>query len=42
MAIPIWKDKFVNLGSYASRYFRIQAGGTTIYSGRAYRAAASR
>ena len=41
MAIPIWKDKFVNLGSYASRYFRIQAGGTTIYSGRAYRAASS-
>lgn len=41
MAIPIWKDKFVNLGSYASRYFRIQVGGTTIYSGRAYRAASS-
>ena len=41
MAIPIWKDKFVNLGSYASRYFRIRVGGTTIYSGRAYRAASS-
>ena len=41
MAVPIWKDKFVNLGSYASRYFRIQVGGTTIYSGRAYRAASS-
>ena len=41
MAIPIWKDKFVNLGTYASRYFRIQVGGTTIYSGRAYRAASS-
>lgn len=41
MAIPIWKDKFVNLGSYASRYFRIRVGSTTIYSGRAYRAASS-
>ena len=41
MAVPIWKDKFVNLGSYASRYFRIQVSGTTIYSGRAYRAASS-
>lgn len=41
MAVPIWKDKFVNLGSYASRYFRIQVGGNTIYSGRAYRAASS-
>ena len=41
MAIPIWKDKFVNLGTYASRYFRIRVGSTTIYSGRAYRAAPS-
>ena len=41
MAIPIWKDKFVNLGTYASRYFRIRVGSTTIYSGRAYRAASS-
>lgn len=41
MAVPIWKDKFVNLGTYASRYFRIQVGATTIYSGRAYRAASS-
>lgn len=41
MAVPIWKDKFVNLGSYASRYFRIRVGSTTIYSGRAYRAASS-
>lgn len=41
MAIPIWKDKFVSLGSYASRYFRIRVSSTTIYSGRAYRAASS-
>lgn len=41
MAVPIWKDKFINLGSYASRYFRIRVGSTTIYSGRAYRAASS-
>lgn len=41
MAEPIWKDHFSNLGAYASRYFRIRVGTTTIYSGRAYRAAAS-
>lgn len=41
MAIPIWKDKFCNLGSVASQYFRIQADGATIYQGRAFRAASS-
>lgn len=41
MAEPIWKDHFSNLGAYASRYFRIRVGSTTIYSGRAYRAASS-
>lgn len=33
-AIPIWKDKIVDLGT-ASVLFRITTGGTTIYSGRA-------
>lgn len=33
-AIPIWKDKIVDLGS-ASTLFRITTGGTTIYTGRA-------
>ena len=41
MAIPIWKDKFVNLGAVASQYFRIRLSSTTIYQGRAYRAASS-
>lgn len=41
MANPIWQDYFVSLGANANRYFRIQVGGTTIYSGRAYRAASS-
>ena len=41
MAVPIWKDHFSSLGAYSSRYFRIQVGGNTIYSGRAYRAASS-
>jgi len=41
MAEPIWKDHFSNLGAYASRYFRVRVGTTTIYSGRAYRAEAS-
>jgi len=41
MAVPIWKDHFSSLGSYSNRYFRIQVGGNTIYSGRAYRAASS-
>ena len=41
MAVPIWKDHFSNLGANASQYFRIQVGGTTIYQGRAYRAASS-
>lgn len=34
MAIPIWKDKIVDLGS-ASVLFRITTGGTTIYEGKA-------
>lgn len=41
MAIPIWKDKFCNLGAVASQYFRIRVSSITIYSGRAYRAASS-
>ena len=41
MADPIWKDHFSSLGSVASQYFRIRQGGTTIYSGRAYRATSS-
>lgn len=41
MAIPIWKDKFVNLGSVASQYFRLRVNNVTIYQGRAYRAASS-
>lgn len=41
MAIPIWKDKFCNLGAVASQYFRIRVSSTTIYQGRAYRAASS-
>ena len=41
MAVPIWKDHFSNLGSVASQYFRIRVNSTTIYQGRAYRAASS-
>ena len=41
MAVPIWKDYFVNLGSVASQYFRLRVGGNTIYQGRAYRATSS-
>ena len=41
MAIPIWKDKFCNLGAVASQYFRIRVNSTTIYQGRAYRATSS-
>jgi len=41
MADPIWKDHFSDLGSVASQYFRIQVGGTTIYQGKAVRAASS-
>lgn len=41
MAIPIWKDHFTNLGAVASQYFRIRSGSTTVYQGRAYRAASS-
>ena len=41
MAVPIWKDKFSNLGSVASQYFRIRENNVTIYQGRAYRAASS-
>lgn len=37
MAIPIWKDKFVDLGAVASRPFRIQVNGETIYNGNAHR-----
>ena len=41
MAVPIWKDYFCNLGSVASQYFRLRVNNTTIYQGRAYRAASS-
>lgn len=41
MAVPIWKDYFCNLGSVASSYFRIRVNSTTIYQGRAFRAASS-
>ena len=41
MAVPIWKDYFCSLGSVASQYFRIRVNSTTIYQGRAYRAASS-
>lgn len=41
MAVPIWKDYFCNLGSVASQYFRIRVNSTTIYQGRAFRAASS-
>ena len=41
MAEPIWKDQFTNLGAYASRYFRIRVSSTTIYQGKAVRAASS-
>jgi len=41
MADPIWKDHFSNLGAYASRYFRIRVSSTTIYQGKAVRAASS-
>lgn len=41
MAVPIWKDYFVNLGSVASQYFRLRVNNNTIYQGRAYRAASS-
>jgi len=39
MAIPIWKDKFVNLGSSSYEDFEIRlddSAGAVIYSGRAY------
>lgn len=41
MAEPIWKDHFTNLGSYSYRYFRIRVSSTTIYQGKAVRAASS-
>lgn len=41
MAVPIWKDYFCNLGAVASQYFRLRVSSTTIYQGRAYRAASS-
>ena len=41
MAVPIWKDYYSNLGAYASRYFRIRYSSTTIYQGKAVRAASS-
>lgn len=41
MAVPIWRDKFCDLGSVASQYFRIRVNSTTIYQGRAFRAASS-
>lgn len=41
MAVAIWKDHFSNLGSVASQYFRIRVNNSTIYQGRAFRAASS-
>ena len=41
MAVPIWKDYFVSLGSVASQYFRVRVSSTTIYQGKAIRAASS-
>ena len=41
MAVPIWKDYFVSLGSVASQYFRLRQNNNTIYQGKAYRAASS-
>jgi hypothetical protein len=34
MAVPIWKDKAVSVGSASPTYFRIKCGGTVIYQGR--------
>ena len=41
MAVPIWKDYFVSLGSVASQFFRVRVNNTTIYQGKAVRAASS-
>ena len=41
MAVPIWKDYYVSLGAVASQYFRIRVSSTTIYQGKAVRAASS-
>ena len=41
MAEPIWKDYFSNLGAVASSYFRLRVNSTTIYLGKAVRAASS-
>ena len=41
MAVPIWKDHFTNLGAVASQYFRIRVNSTTVYQGKAVRAASS-
>lgn len=41
MAEPIWKDHFSNLGAVASQYFRLRVNSTTVYQGRAFRAASS-
>ena len=39
MAVPIWKDYYVNLGTGNSRYFRVLLADTleVIYSGKAYK-----
>lgn len=37
MAYPIWKDHYVSLGSAESIQYRILAGGSIIYSGKAWR-----
>lgn len=37
MAVPIWKDYYVNLGNVSSADFSIMADGSTIYEGRAVR-----
>lgn len=41
MAVPIWKDYFVSLGSVATQYFRIRVSSTTIYQGKAVRSTSS-
>ena len=41
MAVPSWKDYYVSLGAVASQYFRIRVSSTTIYQGKAVRAASS-
>lgn len=37
MSEPIWKDRIVNLGAYATNNFRIKVGTKTIYTGTSHR-----